>query len=66
MYVRKRFIYGIYGRCVKRNVCVNLAYFLFDTSFFVAAFTVVLWLRGQGIFPPAYICKQRLLLRPVS
>lgn len=56
----------IYRRCIKRNVCVNLAYFSFDTSFFVTVFVIILWLRGQGIVPPAYIRKQCLLLCSVS
>lgn len=25
--------------------------FFFETSFFIAVFVIVLWLRGQGIFP---------------
>lgn len=44
-----------YGRCIKRNFCVNLAYFSFDTSFFAAIFVAILWLRCQGIFPSVYV-----------
>ena len=49
MYVRKRFIYDIYVRCIKRNVCVNLAFFSFDTSFLLP-FCKLIMIKGSGDF----------------